>query len=188
MLPSVHFSQVSLGKVIKTTTTIITIIIIIIITAFINLFNVDNQNMQIMCIVINSHFQQACQLMSTKLINYVNKNYDQEICYNRTRNKKNLSARGNVCQGCVWSGKCLSGKCPSGKYLVGEVSGRGNVRWGCVRWESVRQGSVRRGCARRGTVRTPLKRGAGTPLRIMIITSRLQQENNRLIKVKYHFG
>ena len=181
MLPSVHFSQVSLGKVIKTTTTIITIIIII--TAFINLFNVDNQNMQIMCIVINSHFQQACQLMSTKLINYVNKNYDQEICYNRTRNKKNLSARGNVRQGCVWSGKCLSGKCPSGKYLVGKVSGRGNVRWGCVRWES-----VRRGCARRGTVRTPLKRGAGTPLRIMIITSRLQQENNRLIKVKYHFG
>ena len=53
------------------------------------------------------------------------------------------------------------------------MSGQGNVRWGCVRWESVRQGSVRRGCARRGTVRTPLKRGAGTPLRIMIITSRL---------------
>ena len=40
-------------KVIKTTTTIIAIIII---TTIINLFNVDNQNMQIMCIVINSYF------------------------------------------------------------------------------------------------------------------------------------
>ena len=33
-----------------------TIIAIIINTAIINLFNVDNQNMQIMCIVINSYF------------------------------------------------------------------------------------------------------------------------------------
>ena len=49
-------------------TTIITIIIIIIIiiitfitiTTIINFFNVHNQNMQIMCIVKNSHLQQAC--------------------------------------------------------------------------------------------------------------------------------
>ena len=83
--------------------------------------------------------------MSTKLINYVNKNYNYEICYNRIRNRKNLSGRGSVRQGCVWSGKCPSGKCPSGKCLVGEVSGRGNVR----------RGFVRRGSVRRGTVRTP---------------------------------
>ena len=38
MLPSTHFSQVSIEKVIKTTTTIIAIIII---ATIINLFNVD---------------------------------------------------------------------------------------------------------------------------------------------------
>ena len=85
---------------------------------------------------------------------------------NRTRNRKNLSAWGNVRQGCVWSGKCPSGKCPSGKCLVGElsvgevsvgeVSGRGNVRRGCVRRKSVLGRCVRRGNVRRGTVRTPL--------------------------------
>ena len=98
--------------------------------------------------------------MSMKLINYVNKNYNQEIYYNRTRNRKNLSAWESIRQGSFWSGKCPSGKCPSGKYLsgkclvgemsVGEVSGRGNIRWGSVRW-----GCVRWGCVRRGTVRTP---------------------------------
>ena len=87
--------------------------------------------------------------MSMKLINYVNKNYNQEIYYNRTRNRKNLSAWESIRQGSFWSGKCPSGKCPSGKYLsgkclvgeisVGEVSGRGNVRWGSVRWGCVRR-------------------------------------------------
>ena len=105
-----------------------TIIAIVIITTIINLFNVDNQNMQIKCIVINSYFQGACSLISTKLINYVNKNYNQEICYNRTRNRKNLSAWGSVRQGPVLSGKCPSGKCPSGKCPSGKCpSGKGLV-------------------------------------------------------------
>ena len=65
--------------------------------------------------------------MSKKLINFVNKNYNYEICYNRIRNRKNLFGRASVRQGCVWSGKCPSGKCPSGKCpsgkcLVGEMS------------------------------------------------------------------
>ena len=55
--------------------------------------------------------------MSTKLVNYVHKNYNQEIWYNRIRKRKNLSGRGK----CPW-GKCPSGKCPSEKCLVGEVS------------------------------------------------------------------
>ena len=48
------------------------------------------------------------------------------------RDRKNLSGRGSVHQGCVWSekcpsgkcpsGKCPSGKCPLGKCLVGEMS------------------------------------------------------------------
>ena len=113
--------------------------------------------------------------MSTKLINYVNKNYIQEICYNRIRNRKNLSAGGSVRLGCVWSGKCPSENCPSGKrpsgkspsgkclvgemsigeVSVGEVSGRGFVGRGSVRRESVHRGCVRRENVSRRTVRTP---------------------------------
>ena len=83
--------------------------------------------------------------MSTKLINYVEKNCNWEICYNRIRNRRK----------CFWSEKCPSGMCLVGEMSVGEVSvgemsvgdvsGRGNVR----------RGSVRRGCVRRGSVRTP---------------------------------
>ena len=114
--------------------------------------------------------------MSTKLINYVNKNYNYEICYNRIRNRKNLSGRGSVRQGCVWSGKCPSGKCPSGKRpsgksssgkcLVGEMSveevsvGEVSVVGVSVREVSV-LGNVRRGNVSRGTVRTPLLLGKG---------------------------
>ena len=58
--------------------------------------------------------------MSKKLINFVNKNYNYEICYNRIRNRKNLFGRASVRQGCVWSGKCPSGKCPSGKCPSGK--------------------------------------------------------------------
>ena len=36
--------------------------------------------------------------MSTKLINYVSKNYSYEICYNRIRNRRNLSGQGSVCK------------------------------------------------------------------------------------------
>ena len=36
------------------------------------------------------------------------------------RDRKNLSGRGSVHQGCVWSEKCPSGKCPSGKCPSGK--------------------------------------------------------------------
>ena len=88
-----------------------------------------------------------------------------------------VSGRGNIRWGCVWSGKCPSGKYPSGKcpdtlddmffldsdspkslvgeisvgeVSVGDVSRRRSVYQGCVSgW-----GNVCRGSARRGNVRT----------------------------------
>ena len=55
-------SSISIGIIINTSinVSIIIVIIIIITTTIINLFNVDNQNMQIMCIVKNSYLSQAC--------------------------------------------------------------------------------------------------------------------------------
>ena len=77
--------------------------------------------------------------MSTKLINCVNKNYNLEICYNRTRSRKIYLLE---------------------EASVRDVSGRGSVHPGNVRRGSVRRGSVWLGsicwgCVRRESVRTP---------------------------------
>ena len=54
-----------------------------------------------------------------------------------------MSGRGSVRRGCVWSGKCPSGMCLVGEVSVGDVSGWGNVcREVSVGEESVREMSV----------------------------------------------
>ena len=82
--------------------------------------------------------------MSTKLINYKNKNCN-EICYNRIRNRKK----------CIWSGKCQSSMCLVREISIGDVSGLGNVSLENVSRGNIRRRCVRRGNAHRGSAQTP---------------------------------